>query len=211
MAVTFGEGGQPVDEKSQTFHVRGRGGDADAQDVGLFYSVDLPIKRPGAYQFRVVVRDRASDRLGAASQFVDVPDVGKGALALSGIIVRAVEDGPGAPGAAETLVGRVRPGRTVEYVFQILNARRDPRHGKTSLTIQARLWREGERLYEGPPASLAVASADPRRIAAAGRLSLSPRLPAGNCVLEITVTDALAKRGVGGRRSGAGVMRRRQA
>jgi hypothetical protein len=80
-------------------------------------------------------------------------------------------------------------------MFQILNARRDPARSRTRLTTQVRLWRDRERLYESAAAPLVLEPTDPRRIAAGGRLNLSPRLPEGDYVLEVTVTDALAKRG----------------
>jgi len=170
IAVTFGEGGQLVDQKNQTFTIRaGAAADTGAARPDLFYSVDLPVKRPGPYQFRVVVRDVASDRLGAAGQFVDIPDLGKGRLSLSGIVARDVADEQAAGLRTETLVGRLRPGRTVEYVFQILNARRDPATRKTRLSVQARFWRDRELLYDGPAAPLAAEEA-------AGRASLSPGL-----------------------------------
>jgi hypothetical protein len=48
----------------------------------------LPIvKRPGPYQLRVALRDVIADRIGSASQFVDVPDVKKGRLTLSGLVI----------------------------------------------------------------------------------------------------------------------------
>jgi hypothetical protein len=196
VAVTFAESGDPVDQKNQTFTIKAApGADHMPEGVGVFYSVDLPIKRPGAYQFRVIVRDVASDRLGSASQFVDVPDLKKSRLALSGIVVRGTGGGNAAPLAAETLVGRVRAGTNVEYVFQVLNARRDSATKRTKLTVGARLWRGRELLYDGPPAPLTVEPADPARVAAGGRLNLSSRLPAGDYALEVTVTDGLAGRG----------------
>jgi VWFA-related protein len=196
VAVTFAETGDPVDQKNQTFTIKAApGADHMPEGAGVFYSVDLPVKRPGAYQFRVIVRDVGSDRLGSASQFVDVPDLKKSRLALSGIVVRGTGEGSAAPLAAETLVGRVRAGTNVEYVFQVLNARRHAATKRTQLTVGARLWRGRELLYDGPPAPLSVEPADPARVAAGGRLSLSSRLPAGDYALEVTVTDALAGRG----------------
>lgn len=200
VAVTFAESGDPVDQKNQTFTIKAApGADRMGEGMGVFYSVDLPIKRPGAYQFRVAVRDAVSDRVGSAGQFVDVPDLRKSRLALSGIVVRGYGTGPdgGARAAqsAETLVGRVRAGTNLEYVFQVLNARRHATTRRTQLTVGARLWRGKELLYDGPPAPLAVEPADPARVAAGGRLNLSSRLPAGDYALEVTVTDALAGRG----------------
>ena len=54
----------------------------------MVYSVHVPVKKPGAYQVRVVLRDATSELFGSASQFIEVPDIGKGHLALSGIVLR---------------------------------------------------------------------------------------------------------------------------
>ena len=39
---------------------------------GIFYFLTVPIKKPGVYQLRVAVRDESSERVGSASQFVEV-------------------------------------------------------------------------------------------------------------------------------------------
>ncbi|MFN8001403.1 MAG: VWA domain-containing protein [Acidobacteriota bacterium] len=56
---------------------------------GLAYNRDFPLKKPGAYQFRAVLRDDASGLTGSASQFIRVPDLGKKQLAVSGLVLTA--------------------------------------------------------------------------------------------------------------------------
>jgi hypothetical protein len=53
----------------------------------VVYYVTVPIKKPGAYQLRVSLRDSSSERIGAAGQFVEVPDLKKNRLAVSGIAI----------------------------------------------------------------------------------------------------------------------------
>ncbi|MEN6537564.1 MAG: VWA domain-containing protein, partial [Bryobacteraceae bacterium] len=52
---------------------------------GFLYRAMLPLNTPGAYQFRTGVRDVASGKSGSASQFLYVPDMSHGQLALSGV------------------------------------------------------------------------------------------------------------------------------
>ena len=59
------------------------------EKLGLLYSVSLPVKRPGVFQMRAAVRDATSGGLGSANQFIEVPDLSKGWLALSSIALRA--------------------------------------------------------------------------------------------------------------------------
>jgi hypothetical protein len=50
-------------------------------------NVTVPIEKPGAYQFRMSLRDTATDRIGSASQFIEVPDLKQNRLALSGVVL----------------------------------------------------------------------------------------------------------------------------
>ena len=169
---------------------------APAPDTAFFYTVDLPVKKPGLYQFRVVVRDVASGRMGAAGEVVVVPDVSSGRLAVSGIVVRgSAADAPSASlDGAQANVGQVTPGRPFEYVFQILNARADPATSRPRLETQVRLWRGRETVYEGARTPLPVQHPAEHRVAAAGRLNLSAQLPPGDYTLQVVVTDILAPR-----------------
>ncbi len=91
VAITFGDNGVPVDQISRTHTVRIRGEALQrVQRDGLIYAVAVPVKKPGAYQLRVALRDDDSGRIGSASQFVDVPDLKKNRLALSGIAVNGL-------------------------------------------------------------------------------------------------------------------------
>ncbi|HYU44200.1 MAG TPA: VWA domain-containing protein, partial [Vicinamibacteria bacterium] len=196
VAVTFGAAGASVDRRDQTFTIQTREAAAPAPDTALFYTVDLPVKKPGLYQFRVVVRDAASGRLGAAGEVVVVPDVSSGRLAVSGIVVRgSAADAPSASiDGAQANVGQVTPGRSFEYVFQILNARADPATSRPRLETQVRLWHGREAVYEGAPTALPVAHAAEHRVVAGGRLNLSSQLPPGDYTLQVVVTDTLAPR-----------------
>ncbi|MFL6332629.1 MAG: VWA domain-containing protein [Pyrinomonadaceae bacterium] len=101
VALTFGAKGQVVGEVNVTHTV-----DANErlykqiQEAGLLYNLVVPAKKPGAYQLRVAVRDTATERTGSASQYVEVPDVKKGRLALSGIVIKSAANTFGSQPAA---------------------------------------------------------------------------------------------------------------
>ncbi|HEX7958244.1 MAG TPA: VWA domain-containing protein, partial [Pyrinomonadaceae bacterium] len=101
VAITFGENGQVVDEINRTETLRARGDALEALLAdGFVYVMKFPVKKPGAYQLRVAVRDAATERLGSAHQFIEVPDLKKGRLALSGLFLAAGPD-PSKPGAPQ--------------------------------------------------------------------------------------------------------------
>src|SRR5262247_554513 len=63
---------------------------------GLAYRADFQLKKPGAYQFRAVLRDGESGRTGSASQFIRLPDLKKNRLALSGLVMTTPKTLPAA-------------------------------------------------------------------------------------------------------------------
>ncbi len=64
---------------------------------GLSYHRDFKLKKPGSYQFRAILRDDASGQTGAASQFIQAPDINKKYMALSGLVLTAPKISPSAP------------------------------------------------------------------------------------------------------------------
>lgn len=204
-AVTFDVDGKAVVAADKTWNLRVDDKSYDElMKRGLVYSLHLPVKKPGAYQMRMVVRDSASEQIGTASQFIDVPDLSKGRLTLSGILVAGEQtEKPSAEGVAEGAVEAVdpnltsavrifKPGTPIEYAYQILNARTDT-NKKVQLEVQTRLFREGQEVYRGQPAAMnGDGQKDPKHVLAAGRMQLATA-PPGHYALQVIVTDKLAK------------------
>ncbi|HEV2765864.1 MAG TPA: VWA domain-containing protein [Pyrinomonadaceae bacterium] len=213
VAVTQGADGRVLDEVNRTHTVRVR--EDRRQQIlagGLVYSLLVPVKKPGAYQLRTAVRDEPTRRVGSANQLVEVPDLKKNRLALSGILMTGreatmtmqaasrpdAEEGeqptPAADASSTAAVRRFRQGALVDYAFNIHNARLDPASGRPRLETRLRLFREGKQILDGEPrlfdAPPQTAAGD---LGAGGRLRLAPELPPGEYVLQIVVTDLLAK------------------
>ncbi|HEX8773235.1 MAG TPA: VWA domain-containing protein [Pyrinomonadaceae bacterium] len=92
LVLTYGESGTIVDQITNTYTVRVRGKTYERiLKNGFVYTITLPVKKAGAYQLRAALRDSTSERVGSASQFIEVPDINKRRLTLSGIIVTGVE------------------------------------------------------------------------------------------------------------------------
>ncbi|MGB8507475.1 MAG: VWA domain-containing protein, partial [Pyrinomonadaceae bacterium] len=86
LAMTFDDGGMPVDNRLRTESVTvKREQYRTALQQGLIFGINLPVKRAGAFQLRIAVRDAVSGRVGSANQYIEVPDVKKDRLTLSGI------------------------------------------------------------------------------------------------------------------------------
>lgn len=210
MAVTFGAGGEVVDELSRTENVKVRGDTYfSVMRNGFDYILTVPVKKPGAYQLRAALRDTATERVGTASQFIEVPDLGKNRLAISGIIISGLDpvklkksmdagnsENPKVPPEPQTGPGvrRLRRGFVLEFGYVIYNAQLDRITQRPQLQTQIRLYREGRRIFVGDVLPFDPGSqADLRRLTTGGRLQLGTDMQPGEYVLQIVVTDLLAK------------------
>jgi VWFA-related protein len=190
--ATVDENGDPTPSVYKSWNLRVQKDNYEqVLKEGLVYSALVPVKKAGPYQLRVALRDAKSQRLGSAMQFVEIPDVKGGRLALSGIVLtrdtRPADDTEGSPA-----VRIFRQGHTLAYAYEVLNPRGDGSQNG-SLQSQMRLYRDGQVIYEGKPSVLNVAdSKDPARLAAGARLQLE-RLAAGEYVMQIVVFDSARK------------------
>jgi len=186
---------------------------------GLTYTMNVPIKKAGAYQLRMAVRDTATERTGSASQFIEVPDLKKNRLALSGLVVSGgsqaktaaassapVAEGNGQPAAGaanevgavdgDTLASpavrrfRQNAGFTLGYV--IYNARLDKATGRPQLTMLTRVYRDGQIVLSNEqPVNVQSSATDLKRIPILTRIKPGAPLAPGEYVLQIVVTDTL--------------------
>ncbi|MEO7658332.1 MAG: VWA domain-containing protein, partial [Pyrinomonadaceae bacterium] len=162
LATSFGSDGQLVDQIGKTYKV------TVPPDIysralaeGLVYHFKFPVKNAGAYQFRVAIRDTIGGSFGAASQFVQVPDVNNGKLALSGIVVEdmSIDDFQKMFDVAartitdpmrDTSIRTIKVGRVYRYSLEIYNAGLDIAKNP-NLESRIRVFREGTIIFEGPP------------------------------------------------------------
>jgi hypothetical protein len=216
VGVAYSDNGRVVDSRNQTGTLTmSEAAYQKALRDGLVYSFNVPVKKAGAYQLRMAVRDAATERTGSASQFIEVPDLKRERLALSGLIVSGLRRGTAATaaasseaknapdesapgnGAAATLgspaVRRFRQNSTLDFAYAIYNARLDRATGRPQLATQARIYRDGQLVYNGEALPLNFNTLpDPKRLDLAGSLNLGAALPPGEYVLQLVVTDQLA-------------------
>jgi VWFA-related protein len=208
VAVTFGDNGQAIDSTGRTFTIRAK--DKGYQEMlhgGLVYRIHHAVKKPGGYQMRIALRDSASGEVGSATQFVEVPDVSKGRLTLSSIVIAKAPGELSKPVADDQAEGQVQdqdpnatpavrifqPGTAIAYVYQVLNAQPDPQN-HPALQVQTRLFLDGKQVYLGKPAAFNVAGQpDPKRLVGTGSMRLGEKIAPGDYVLQVIVTDKLAK------------------
>jgi hypothetical protein len=209
-SILFGDNGRPVYQRSQTasLQLNEQQYQRTLRD-GVAYDFDLPVMRPGAFQFRVAVRDHESAKVGTAAQVVEVPDLTTKVLTLSGIVLTpdtgssqtestSLSEGPNVLPGSRTF----RRGSSLMFGYAIYNAlgqaiynaQRDKSPRWPELTAQTRIFRDGKLVYTGEPGPLSVSDQpDLQRITAGGRLQLGADFPVGEYVLQIVITDISTK------------------
>ena len=206
VAVTLNEKNAVVDEFTRTHNFKI---EAAAMPTilknGLIYSTDVPVKKPGTYNFRVAVRDGNNHNLGSASQLVQVPDLKKASLFLSGLTMAGVDANgkfavPG-PATAENAITVTRSaavpgirrfsrGSIVAYMYTVYNARPDAATGKPNLSVQVNLFHNGTMILEGQPQVSALESqSDWSRINDYAYMRLNKDSEPGDYALQVIIKD----------------------
>ena len=214
LVVTFGDNGIVVDQigRTHTVRIRGKAYERVLSD-GLTYNIIVPVKKAGAYQLRVALRDVSSARVGSASQFIEVPDIKKDRLTLSGVMVRGISPQAFSKGGndlsgqgesaddtidedpnASPAVRQFNLGLIMVYGVLVYNAQLDKSTGKPQLQTQMKLYRDGREVFTGKEVALDAGSQpDRKRLGATGAVQLGTQMNPGEYVLQVSVTDLLRK------------------
>lgn len=149
--------------------------------------------KPGLYQVRVALRDRATGRTGSAMQWVEIPDLTKGDFALSSIFLGERE--PQATGAGREAAGpravavdvdrRFARGGVLRFQTYVYNAARAA--SGAEVRLQAQVLRGTTPLITTQTFKVPDAG-DPARLPFWSELSLGQLAP-GRYVLRLTATD----------------------
>jgi VWFA-related protein len=204
LAGTFNVDGERVDGLDRSWQLRlPENTYNELLKTGLVYSAHLPVKKPGPYQMRVVLRDATSQNLGSATQFIEVPDLKKGRLALSGIVL--AEEHLRKPASGDPAEGQItaddpegtaalrvfKSGAAALYLYEVLNAH--DRDKKPQLEEQVRLFRDGQQVFTTKPTPVnSDKQPNPKRLVGSGRIQLT-KVPPGNYILQVIILDKLRK------------------
>ena len=212
-AVTFGDNGKIIDQFVYPRSITVAAADYERVDKnGFVYRLTIPIKKAGAYQLRMAVRDESSKRIGAASQFVEIPDLSKNRLTVSGILLSGIplessrngsvqQAGDKSDGAnlqadpnSNPAVRLFKTDHGLVYAFNIYNARVDKGTGKPKLQTQLRIYRDGKLIFGGEEEAFTpLDQTDAKRLLGAGVVRLGSQMVPGEYVIQLVVTDLLGK------------------
>jgi VWFA-related protein len=186
-AFLFGEAGQVVDKVHKNQRLRARKSVFEAfLAEGVVQTLELPITKPGAYQLRTAILDPSTQKAGAASQFVDIPNTKSKRLILSDLALYGDDFTQGKSNQSSPGTRQLRAGERFSYGAYLYNSGPAP-------VLQVSLYRDGKLIHRGKKEPIA-AKPDPetgiRAIEAA--MTLGPKAPAGEYILEFAVQDPAA-------------------
>ncbi len=207
LAISYGENGAITDQVGKNFSISVKA--ENFQKIlseGLIYNFVFPIKKSGAYQMRVAIRDAADAKIGSASQFIQIPDLKKGELTLSGIVMENLTEAEwkeeNLPQIAvqrqtnlmrDTSLRRFKRGTILRYSTEIYNVKLDQSRNP-QIQTQIKIYRNGKIILNGNPNPFKPeGQSDAGKQNFAGAIALGNEMKPGDYVLQINITDNLAK------------------
>ncbi|HSD29010.1 MAG TPA: VWA domain-containing protein, partial [Vicinamibacteria bacterium] len=170
-----------------------------ARESGLDYQKAAPVK-PGRYEVRFAVRHDGEAKLGSASQWVEVPDLGQGTLTLSSLFLLKKETSlagttPATAGDSPSLRGaqawrRFKRDESLYVQIFAYNPARDA-SGATDLVTETEIWRGGVKLAGTPAEPLSPGERGAPPVPHTRSIKLAPFAP-GDYEVRIVVTDRRA-------------------
>ena len=205
LVIAYGDNGLIVDQTGKTYTLAFPPAAYEKYlREGLVHIFTFPVKQPGAYQLRIAIRDVATDRVGSTNQFIDIPNIKKDRLIMSGLVLENIPldewkrrgENPSALTTAttafnDTSARQFKSGTVLNYAYTLFNARPGSLEGG-SVESQLRLFRDGQVIFEGKPQKQSADNPRPKAADLAGSFLLGTVLASGDYVLQITVTDKLA-------------------
>lgn len=199
LAVTFGENGAIIDTSNRSGLIKVKAEALkEVQERGLVYSMTTPAKTPGAYQFRIAMRDLNTQKIGAANQFIEVPNLKK-QMALSGLLLESSETrekrrkGENNILQSDTQRDRAvrsfRAGTQVMFGASIYNFA--AKSGAPNLSTQFRIFRDNQPIYASEESPLTFdGRADTQNVDIGGAFGLGSDMPTGEYILQVIVKDS---------------------
>ncbi len=206
LSASFGDNGMPVEQVGRSYTITVNEANYERMLAeGLVYHLTLPVEKPGAYQYRMAVRDAQANKVGSASQFIEIPNLKKRNHQLSGIVldsfstevwqkaVSSDSDDLPSNSLGDSSLRRFKQDSVLRYGFEIYNAKLDASK-KPNITTRIRVILDGKLVLDGKPLPLELTGqTDMARLKSVGVVSFGKGTPPGEYILQVIVIDNLAK------------------
>jgi VWFA-related protein len=212
-ALVSGDNNYAVESKTAEYTIRTKGPTYEAMlKSGFVYLLTMPVKKPGLYQYRVALRDAGTGLMGSASQVIDIPDLGKQRLTISSLAVedvspavwQSLQQGKTAKSGEQgqvastlmydTVLRQFTAGTFLRYGYEIYNLKLDD-SSRPQFETQTKIFHDDTPVVEGPRTRLDTRGLQNRKFTRiSGAVPLAENLTPGDYVLQVIVTDLVARR-----------------
>ena len=160
--------------------------------AGLAYSANTTLP-PGAYQVRLAVRDNKSGNIGTMYRYLEVPDLSKGRLTTSSLLLGAVPQNETTATKPTPITGsrQISRKQDVRYAVIIYNAKQ--KDGKPQLKTQLTISQNGQVIFKEQEEALETNVKNSLQFIKVGQLGLSSVRP-GRYTMTLVITDTLAEK-----------------
>lgn len=185
IAITFDDNGKPAEQQERNFTITlDQAALERVRRDGLVYQSDFTLSKPGFYHFHTVLREISTGKMGASSQLLDVPDLSRRRIALSGIVVA------GTSGDANDSPSLRRFAKNSEVQYgAVAYLQQHQATGPRKLYSQIEIYRDDKVVHKTPPRPVEIAAdASDGAVDIGGRLVLGGLEP-GDYHLRLIVSD----------------------
>ena len=167
-------------------------------DITYTYPTNVP---PGLYQVRVAVRDDRSGRTGSAHGWIEIPDLTKGQLEMSSLLLGERNPSTMTNVSSGGEVGpvllnpshRFQINSTLRFLVFAYNAKYSPTDKQSDLAVQVQVIRDDQPVVTTALRKISTEGlADPARVPYAAEIPLAGLQP-GRYILQVTFIDRLSK------------------
>jgi VWFA-related protein len=200
VAFSYGDNGMPSDQTTKQFTLTvPEFAYERSLEKGIVYQFAFPVKKAGAYQYRVALRDIATSKVGSAVQFVEVPNYKKDRLVLSGLVLQSVSRSDWeqytkgtinddvlaqrTDPQTDTALRQFKQGDVVRFGLDIYNLRSDEAPG---LKARMQVFKDGNLHFDGKEIPVKV-SRGARSADYIGGIVLGKDMPPGDYLMRVEV------------------------
>lgn len=159
-----------------------------SSEGGLAYTTTTTLPA-GAYQIRLAVRDNKTERVGTVSRYLEVPNLSKGRLAASSLLLGSAPPGEMKTDTLTPLSASRRISRKQDLRYAVVVYNPKIKSGKPQVQIQLVISQNGQVLYKEPEEMLTGGTAS--QAIKVGQMGLSKVKP-GRYTITLLITETLA-------------------
>lgn len=161
-----------------------------AKASGFSYSANTNLP-PGIYQVRLAARDNKTGNIGTLSRYIEVPNLSKGKLAASSLLIGAVPVKETAHAGQKPIPASRRISRSNDLRYATIIYNPKLKDGKPQVRTQLIISHNGQVMYKQDEEPLEVTANNPQSVIKVGQLGLAGVKP-GRYTMTLVITDTLA-------------------